>query len=420
MRRDPIAPIFFQNNRERLAASVPAQALIVIRGNTTVPRTDGLSYPFHQNSDFYYFTGCNIEDCALLILTDESGRIREECFFHPSSENLELVWTGRLNRLTQTLRSTRFKSLHTTDEFEQKLNSLSSLSKVLIIDDKQDYNLPEYCRIDSTDFLETSKDEFPLEQYSKEQRAIKQTVEIALMQRASQITAVGFERILGLLKAGSFEYELEAKLVQCFLSNQADGFAYPPIIASGISGILLHYQENSQMLRAGDLVLLDIGASYANYKADITRVFPVSGRFSSRQAQVYQKVLDTLKYLIEMIKPGLSFEKLEDLCAEKISIGLIELGLLTKDKLNSNTNAYKPFMPHKVAHLIGLDVHESTIRPKLKAGMILAIEPAIYIPQEKLAIRLEENILITEKGCSVLSKDIPLEIQEIEQQLRKK
>ena len=408
MRRDPIAPIFFQKNRERLAASVPAHSLILIRGNTLVKRSDGLFYPFHQDTDFYYFTGVNLEDCALLILTDETCSIKEEYFFHPTSDSLELVWTGRLSSLQQILKSSAFRSYKSHDQFGKIVNDIQSQAKVFVTDEKQDHHLAASLN------LNISNPSSSLKQYSKTLRTIKQPVELALLKRASQITANGFERLVKQIQAGVFEYELEGTLAKCFIAHQADGFAYPPIIASGVSGILLHYQENNQMLRSGDLVLVDIGASYSNYKADITRVFPVSGRFTSRQAQVYQVVLDILRFLIDSIEPGMSWDKLEAVCAEKISRGLVDLGLLSDSDLQHIPQAYKPFMPHRVGHLIGLDVHESTEETSLRPGMVLAIEPALYIPKEGIAIRLEENILITEQGCKVLSEGIPLEIQEIE------
>ena len=408
MRRDPIAPIFFQKNRERLAASVPAHSLILIRGNTLVKRSDGLFYPFHQDTDFYYFTGVNLEDCAILILTDETCSIKEEYFFHPTSDSLELVWTGRLSSLQQILKSSAFRSYKSHDQFGKIVNDIQSQAKVFVTDEKQDHHLAASLN------LNISNPSSSLKQYSKTLRTIKQPVELALLKRASQITANGFERLVKQIQAGVFEYELEGTLAECFIAHQADGFAYPPIIASGVSGILLHYQENNQMLCSGDLVLVDIGASYTNYKADITRVFPVSGRFTSRQAQVYQVVLDILRFLIDSIEPGMSWDKLEAVCAEKISRGLVDLGLLSDSDLQHIPQAYKPFMPHRVGHLIGLDVHESTEETSLRPGMVLAIEPALYIPKEGIAIRLEENILITEQGCKVLSEGIPLEIQEIE------
>lgn len=408
MRWDSIAPIFFQKNRERLAASVPAHSLILIRGNTLVARTDGLFYPFHQDTDFYYFTGVNLEDCALLILTDETCSIKEEYFFHPTSDSLELVWTGRLGSLQQILKSAAFRSFRPHDQFGRIFSDILSKAKSFVIDEKQEHNLAANFNLNISNPISS------LKHYSKALRIIKQPVELALLKQASQITAKGFECLTKQIQAGVFEYELEATLSKCFIEHQADGFAYPPIIASGVSGILLHYQENNQMLRSGDLVLLDIGASYSNYKADITRVYPVSGRFTSRQAQIYQVVLHTLRFLINSIKPGMSWDSLEALCAVQISKGLVSLGLLSDLDFQQAPEAYKPFMPHRVGHLIGLDVHESTEETRLMPGMVLAIEPAIYIPKEKIAIRLEENVLITEQGCKVLSEGIPLEIHEIE------
>jgi Xaa-Pro aminopeptidase len=417
MRQDSIAPVFFKKNRERLAAVVPAHSLILIRGNTLIKRTDGLTYPFHQDTDFYYYTGVDIEDCAILFLTDGSGRIKEEYLFHPETDNLELVWTGRVTRLIQILHSNTFNSFHTILGFKDKLNDLLTKAKHLVSDEKPDYLLAKSLTVDSSVSLKQAYSKIPLKEYSTEQRAIKQVVEVALMRRSCLITAEGFKRLANKIAVGTFEYELEACLSECFISNQADGFAYPPIIASGISGILLHYQQNNQMLSSGDLILLDIGANYANYKSDITRVFPVSGRFTKRQAAVYEAVLNTLKVLLNAIKPGLSWNEMESICAEQISKGLVALDVLTAEDLRAQSNAYKPFMPHKAAHLIGLDVHETTNEETLKAGMVLAVEPAIYLRTEGIAIRLEENVLVTPDGCRVLSEGIPLEIQEIERML---
>lgn len=396
MGQPTLTSAFFQQNRARLAAIVPPQSLIIIRGNTLVPRSDGQFYPFHQDSDFYYFTGVDLEDCALILQTDADQAIETEILLHPSIETLELVWTGRMYALQAIIQSDAFDRYEPNSVFEDTLNTLTKTANQLILDKKQSHHL---CAE-----LQWSADiALPLKTCSNELRAIKQEEEIAMMREACSITAKGLEELREKIQVGVYEYELANSLRHTFLQHQASGFAYPPIIASGASGILLHYQQNNQMLQMGDLVLVDVGACYGHYQSDITRVFPVHGAFTPRQLAVYQQVQRVLEQLIGLLKPGLTFQALEDEGAQMITKALLDLGVLTAAMVQQDAKAYKAFMPHRFAHLIGLDVHEDTSSRFLKAGMVLAIEPGIYIPKEGLAIRLEDNVLITESGSEVLS-----------------
>lgn len=396
MGQPTLTPAFFQQNRARLAATVPPQSLIIIRGNTLVPRSDGQFYPFHQDSDFYYFTGVDLEDCALILQTDADQAIETEILLHPSIETLELVWTGRMYALQAIIQSDAFDRYEPNSVFEDTLNTLTKTANQLILDKKQSYHL---CAE-----LQWSADiALPLKTCSNELRAIKQEEEIAMMREACAITAKGLVELREKIQVGVYEYELANSLRHTFLQHQASGFAYPPIIASGASGILLHYQQNNQMLQMGDLVLVDVGAYYGHYQSDITRVFPVHGVFTPRQLAVYKQVQLVLEQLIGLLKPGLTFQALEDAGAQMITKALLDLGVLTAAMVQQDAKAYKAFMPHRFAHLIGLDVHEDTSSRLLKAGMVLAIEPGIYIPKEGVAIRLEDNVLITESGSEVLS-----------------
>ena len=396
MGQPTLTPAFFQQNRARLAATVPPQSLIIIRGNTLVPRSDGQFYPFHQDSDFYYFTGVDLEDCALILQTDADQAIETEILLHPTIETLELVWTGRMYALQAIIHSDAFDRYEINSVFEDTLNTLSKTANQLILDDKQSHNL-------CVELQWSADTALPLKTYSNELRAIKQEEEIAMMREACAINAKGLEELREKIQVGVYEYELANSLRHTFLQHQASGFAYPPIIESGASGILLHYQQNNQMLQMGDLVLVDVGASYGHYQSDITRVFPVHGAFTPRQLAVYQQVKRVLEQLIGLLKPGLTFQTLEDEGAQMITKALLDLGVLTAAMVQQDAKAYKAFMPHRFAHLIGLDVHEDTSSRLLKAGMVLAIEPGIYIPKEGLAIRLEDNVLITEQGSEVLS-----------------
>lgn len=396
MGQPTLTPAFFQQNRARLAATVPPQSLIIIRGNTLVPRSDGQFYPFHQDSDFYYFTGVDLEDCALILQTDADQAIETEILLHPSIETLELVWTGRIYALQTIIQSDAFDRYELNSVFEDTLGTLMQKANQLVLDEKQSHHL---CAA-----LQWSADTaLPLKTYSNELRAIKQEKEIAMMREACAITAKGLKELREKIQNGVYEYELANSLRHTFLQHQASDFAYPPIIASGASGILLHYQQNNQKLKMGDLVLIDVGACYGHYQSDITRVFPVHGTFTPRQLAVYQQVQRVLEQLIGLLKPGLTFQALEDAGAQMITKALLDLGVLTAAMVQQDAKAYKAFMPHRFAHLIGLDVHEDTSSRLLKAGMVLAIEPGIYIPKEGLAIRLEDNVLITEQGSEVLS-----------------
>ncbi len=399
MGQPTLTPAFFQQNRVQLADTVPPQSLIIIRGNTLVPRTDGQFYPFHQDSDFFYFTGVDLEDCALIIKTDANQAIETEILLHPAIETLELVWTGRIYALQDIIQSDAFDRYGLNSDFEYTIHTLLQTTNQLILDEKQAHHFSEELQFN----VETTLPRFQLKTYSNELRAIKQEVEIAIMKEACAITAKGLEDLREKIQQGVYEYELANSLRHTFLEHQASGLAYPPIIASGSSGILLHYQQNNKMLQMGDLVLVDVGACYEHYQSDITRVFPVNGVFTPRQRAAYKQVKQVLEQLIGLLKPGLTFQALEEAGAQMITKALLDLGVLTAAMIQQDAKAYKAFMPHRFAHLIGLDVHEDTSSRLLKAGMVLAIEPGIYIPKEGLAIRLEDNVLITEQGSEVLS-----------------
>ena len=419
MRYDTIAPVFFKKNRAKLLENLEAGAMVFMLGNTSVPKAKDIVYPFLQRPDFFYMTGVDIADCAYLLLLDDQKKIKEEILFLPGEASLYHIWTGRMEFINSILQQKQFLSYSSMDKLQLSLQTYTSQAIHIHTSFPEDPVQASLLPLSTYQQILSSKPSFSLDQRIEKFRCVKSPLEQALIRRAVGITNAGLRAVIPKIKPGVKEYELEAQLNYTFAVEQASGFAYPPIIASGIRSNILHYDVNTATCKDGDLLLMDVGASYANYNADITRVFPVNGRFSPRQRAVYSQVLKTLKSLEGIIKPGLSWSDLEQVLKELMEESLQELGLIDRNDLrhqDANQPLYKKFMVHSLGHHLGLEVHDNKSDSEFfSKGMVLALEPAIYLPKEGFGIRLENDILITESGATVLSDSIPIEPDEIEE-----
>jgi Xaa-Pro aminopeptidase len=424
MRYEKIDNQLFVQNRGFLRSLLKPNSTVIVHSNDVIPTNADGTMGFRQNNDLFYLTGIDQEESILLLTPDHPDeKMREILFVRETNEHIK-VWEGYKLTKNEATEISGIQKIYWTHQFD------SILKRLIFEIDNVYLNLNEHDGGDinfqsrERRFIYEFKHKFPLHLIERlaplmhQLRVIKQPIEIELIKKAIKISEKGFFRMVNYLKPNIYEFELEAELTHEFLMNRSRGHAFQPIIASGANACVLHYVTNNQICKDGDLILLDFGAEYANYNADITRTLPMSGRFTNRQKQVYQSVLRVMKATKEMIVVGNTMENLRKEVGKIMEYELIGLGLLKKhevEKQNEETPLYRKYFPHGISHHLGLDVHDVGNRYEtFKAGMLFTNEPGIYIPQEGIGIRLENDILITETGNIDLMSGIPLEIEEIE------
>ncbi|MCE7066540.1 aminopeptidase P family protein [Dyadobacter sp. CY326] len=425
MRYAPIGQELFTENRRRLTQLLKPKSLVILNSNDIMPTNADGSMGFKQNTDLFYLTGVDQEE-TILVLSPEhpDEKLREVLFLRETNEMIA-VWEGDKLTKEQARGVTGIKTIYWTHQYE-------SVFRNIVFEAEQVYlNTNEHTRNDSqvqtreTRFVNEFREKYPLHTLLRlaplmhQLRAIKQPREIELLQKACDITKLGFERLLTFVKPGVQEFEVEAELLHEFIRNRSKGFAYQPIIASGANACVLHYIQNEQPCKDGDLLLLDVAAEYANYGADLTRSIPVNGRFTKRQRDVYDAVLRVFKAAKGMLIAGNIWDEYHLEVGKIMESELIGLGLITKDdiaKQDPETPAYKKYFPHGTSHFLGLDIHDVGNKyRRFEPGMVFTCEPGIYIREEGLGIRLENDILITENGNIDLMAHIPIEAEEIEE-----
>lgn len=431
MRYLPIDNQLFVQNRQRLAAQLKPKSMVVLNANDIMPTNADGTMTFRQNNDLFYLTGVDQEETILVLFPDHPDeRFREVLFLRETSELIE-IWEG--HKLTkeeaeQTSGISR-KNVYWTHQFE-------AIFIQLVFEAEQVYlNTNEHTRngseVETRDarFIQQFKARYPLHRLERLApimhylRAIKLPQEVELIGRAIDITDSMFRRLLGFIKPGVWEYEIEAEMMHEFLRLRSRGAAYTPIIAAGKNACVLHYIDNSAQCQDGDVLLLDIGAEYANYNADMTRSVPVNGRFTARQRAVYDAVLRVMKEATQLLRPGNLWDEYHREVGKIMESELIGLNLLDRDavaKQDPDAPLYKKYFMHGTSHFLGLDVHDVGNKyRRFEPGMVFTVEPGIYIREEGLGIRLENNILITESGNIDLMGNIPLEADEIETLMNK-
>lgn len=430
MRYAPIPSELFTNNRQRFISKMESNSVAIFNSNDTMPTSADGTMPFVQHSDIYYLTGIDQEETVLLLFPNaEKEKDREILFIRETNEHLA-VWEG------EKLSKDEAKNISGITNV-QWLSMLPSLFRNAVLRSEHIYlNSNEFksvaTPVQTRDdrFREEWRQIFPLHSYKRsapilhELRAIKTEHEVEQLRRAAKITEKGFRRILKYTKPGIYEYEIEAEFSHEFLRNGSRGFAYTPIVASGKNSCILHYIKNDRICNDGDIICIDVGAEYAGYNADMTRTIPVNGRFSKRQREVYDAVLRILYGAFDLLKVGANFEEYNAAIGEMMTEEMIGLKLLKrKDVKNQNPDRplYKKYFMHGTSHHLGLNVHDyGNYSRKFEAGMVLTVEPGIYIPEESLGVRLENDVLITENGIIDLMADIPIEAEEIEHLMNKK
>ncbi len=415
----------FTSNRKRLISQLLPQSVCIVGSNDTMPTNADGTMGFRQNSDLFYLTGIDQENTILVLAPNHPDPTLREVLFIEQTSDLIAIWEGYKYTKEHAQSASGIKTIFWNSQFEAISRQIIFASQAIYL------NSNEHLRNGSE--VETKTDRlnkqiianFPLHQVQRlapimhQLRMIKQSDELEALQTAIDITAKGFDRLLKFVKPGVMEYEIEAELIHEFIRNKSRGFAYTPIIASGASACVLHYIENNRPCQDGDLLLLDVAAEYGNYNADMTRAIPVNGRFSPRQKQIYKAVLATNKFAQDFIKPGVLWDTLQKEVELFVESQCIDLGLFSRadvEKQNPASPLYKKYFMHGNSHHLGLDVHDVWDKyTPFSAGMVLTNEPGIYIKEEGIGIRLENNVLVTSSGSINLMDKIPIEIEEIEE-----
>ena len=416
----------FIRNRANLAAQLPEKTIAIFTANEPMPRNGDEFYPFRQQSDFFYLTGINEENAFLLIAPDYPDESFREVLFIEPYDEVKATWQGEMLDSKQASEISGVKTVKGSDTFYAVLNDIaySGFGDTIFLNS---YEYPKYeCAVETIQkrFVRKIKEMYPMHHYGRTApilnalRMIKSEDEIAITQQACNITSKAFLRCLETVKPDMFEYEVQAEIEYIFKQNNATGHAYAPIIAGGKNACCLHYSKNQSQLHDGDLLLFDIGCEYKNYSSDLSRTIPVNGKFSERQKQCYHAVLKVMKQLKTLYRPGHCINEINQTTYQLMEKEMIKLGLFTeKDVENQDPEKplYRKYLMHGMSHHIGLDVHDSIDKFKpFEAGMILTCEPGIYIREEGIGIRIENDLLITEDEPINLFDGLPIEVEEIE------
>jgi len=427
MRYETIANSLFIKNREKLLTKIKPNSIAIVLSNDEMPRSGDSLFPYRQNADLFYLCGINQEDTVLMLCPDFPDESLREVLFITRSNQLLETWVGHKLTKEEATKISGINKVFFIDEMENVMRDLFLHSENIYLPTNEylKFKTPVITR--DLRFIAEMKQKYPLHNYFRltplvtDLRIIKEAEETEMIKKAINITNSAFRRVLKFVKPNVAEYEVEAEIMHEFLKNRATGHAFMPIIASGKDACTLHYITNEKNCISGDLLLIDFGADFANYAADITRTIPVSGKFTERQRQVYQAVLNVQKEATQLLVPGNTIFEYNKAVLEIMDKQLVDLGLYTAQEA-ANQSAEKPlvkkYMPHNISHHLGIDVHDVGSRfLKLQKNMIFTCEPGIYIKEEGIGIRLENDILVEDKPIN-LSQNIPIEIEEIEELMR--
>lgn len=429
MRYQPLKAELFARHRARFTASLKPNSVAFFNSSDIYPTSADGSFPFKQATDILWLSGIDQEESILVLFPDAPKPEQREMLFLVETNDLIARWEGAKLSKDEARALSGIQSIHWLSDFDRILREVMAHA--------QHAYLLSHEHIRRSNPVETREDRFgadlrrrfPNQEYERSApalmalRAVKDPEEVAIMQVAADITAAGYDRVLRFLKPGVWEYELEAEFLHEFVRLRSHGFAYTPIIGSGANACVLHYITNDAQVHDGDLVLFDVGAVYGNYACDVTRCFPANGRFSPRQRQVYEAVLRVEKAAINLLKPGVRLPDYHVQVGELMTEELIGLGLISREDVaqqDPSWPAYKKYFMHGTSHYLGLDVHDYGLwdGSEIQEGMVFTVEPGIYIPEEGLGIRIEDDIVVTKGEPINLTKAIPKEVEDIERLMR--
>ena len=426
MKYDRIDSTLYINNRKKFCSKLKKGALAIFNSNDIITTSADSTLPFVQHRDILHLSGVDQEESILLLFPDVNDQKHREILFLKETNDLIAVWEGEKLNKEQAFETSGIKTVYWLDQFETIFNALLAESNCVYLNNNEHTRANTEGETREDRFITWFKNKYPTHITERSApimhqiRSEKHEIELALMQKACNITEAGFRRILKFIRPNVMEYSIEAELMHEFLNNRSKGFAYTPIIASGKSACVLHYIENNKPCKDGDVILMDFGAEYANYASDLTRCVPVNGKFSDRQKEVYKSVLHVKNEASKLLTPGTMLNEYHKAVGHLMEEQLVKLNLLSMEEIKKgdpNWPAYKKYFMHGTSHFIGLDTHDVGLwSAPIKENMVFTVEPGIYIPEENIGIRLEDDIVVRESGQTFnLMQSIPIEPEEIEE-----
>ncbi len=424
MKNLPLTPELFVKNRERFIKMMKRSSIAIIVSNDETPSNGDATYRFKQNSDLYWLSGITQEDSMVIFFPDNPEPKYREVLVLVRPNALKEKWDGKRLKAEEAKQMSGIKTIVWLDTLEGLLQPWIHMADSIYLDSNENDRKSSLLQTRDYRFVQEMRTRYPLHSFEraakifKEVRAIKTELEVKVIQQAIDITDNTFRRLLKFIKPGVMEYEIEAEIVHSFLSQRATGEAYGSIIASGDSARTLHYVSNNQECKNGEMILMDFGAEYGGYCADLTRTIPVNGKFTRRQKSVYNACLHLHDYAKSLLKPGIAIVDFTDKIGEEATQQFLKMGLLKKTEVKNEdpeNRAYRKYLYHGISHHLGVDVHDlGTKTEPIKAGMVFTVEPGIYIEEEQMGIRIENNVWITKNGNKDLMKNIPITVEEIE------
>jgi Xaa-Pro aminopeptidase len=429
MKNLPLNPELFVTNRRRFTDQMKPDSIALFVSNDEVPSNGDAIYPFRQNSDLYWLSGISQEDSMVVLFPDNPDPRFREVLVLVRPNELKEKWDGKRLRREEATAISGISTIVWLDSFEALFQTWVHLAETIYLDTNENDRKASLIRTRDYRLVDEMRSRYPLHQFDraarimKELRGVKTELEVEVTRKAVDITHNAFRRVMQFVRPGVMEYEIEAEILHSFISQRATGEAYGSIIASGDRARTLHYVSNNQECLDGELILMDFGASYGGYNADLTRTIPVSGKFTRRQKTVYNACLHLHNYAKSLLKPGITIIDYTEMVGEEATQQFLKIGLLKKTEVKNEdpeNRAYRRYLYHGISHHLGLDVHDLGTRTEpLKAGMLLTVEPGIYIEEEQMGIRIENNIWITRRGNTDLFDGIPITVEEIEAAMKK-
>lgn len=426
----PLDPKIFIQNRSRFVSKMQKNTIAIIVSNDEFPGNGDALHDFKQNSDLFWLSGIEQEGTTVILFPDNPDPKYREVLVLVRPQELKEIWDGKRLRANEATAISGMTTIVWEDVLDGMLQQWIHLADAIYLDSNENDRKNNLVRTSEYRFIDEMKSRYPLHTFLraakifKELRSIKTKEEVVVIQKAIDITEVAFRRLLKFIKPGVYEHEIEAEIYHSFLSQRATGVAYHSILASGDNARTLHYTSNNNVCKDGELILMDFGAAYGGYNADLTRTVPVNGKFTKRQKEVYNACLHLHDYAKSILKPGISILKYTDKVGEEASKQFLKIGLLSKNDIKNedkNNPAYRKYLYHGISHHLGIDVHDLGTRTEpIQAGMVFTVEPGIYIKEEAMGVRIENNVWITKTGNQDLFKNIPIKAEEIETLMRHK
>lgn len=425
----PLNKDLFVENRRRFISKMQKNSIAIFVSNDEVASNGDAIYHFKQNSDLFWLSGVTQEDSMVILFPDNPDPKYREVLVLVRPNELKEKWDGKRLRINEAQAISGIKTIVWLDSLDALLQPWVHLADNIYLDSNENDRKANLLRTREYRFVDEMRSRYPLHNYlraakiMKELRGIKTALEVEVLQKAIDITDNTFRRLLKFIKPGVMEYEIEAEIFHSFLSQRATGPAYGSIIAGGDRARTLHYVSNNAECKDGELILMDFGAEYGGYCADLTRTIPVNGKFSRRQKTVYNACLHLHDYAKSILKPGITIVSYTDKVGEEATQQFLKIGLLKKSDIKNEdpeNRAYRKYLYHGISHHLGIDVHDLGTRTEpVKAGMVFTVEPGIYIEEEQMGVRIENNFWITKNGNKDLMKNIPITVEEIEALMKK-